>query len=52
MTDRASLGGYVAEETDGQDTGAEAAAGGIDPAAVALALVGVDRSEVNAYLKD
>ena len=28
----------MSEETEGKDTGAEAAAGGVDPAAVALAL--------------
>jgi hypothetical protein len=45
----------MSEETEGQDTGAEAIAGGIagaDPAGVALALTGADRSEANAYLRE
>ena len=35
----------MSEETEGQDTGAEAVAGGVDPAAVALALVGASREK-------
>jgi len=43
----------MADEADGQDGGAtEAPGAGVDPAAVALALAGADRSEANAYLKD
>ena len=45
----------MAEEIEGQDTGAEASGAGItgaDPAAMALALTGADREEANAYLKD
>jgi hypothetical protein len=41
----------VAEETEGQDTGAEAVAGGADPAAVALALGGASREVPDAFLK-
>jgi hypothetical protein len=41
----------VAEETEGQDTGAEAVAGGVDPVAVALALGGASRDEADAFLK-
>jgi len=41
----------VAEETEGQDAGAEAVAGGVDPAAVALALNGASREEADAFLK-
>ena len=33
----------MADETEGQDTGAEAAAGGVDPGAVALALSGASQ---------
>jgi tetratricopeptide (TPR) repeat protein len=48
----------VSEETEGQDTGAEAVAGGIagvtgaDPFAAALALGGASREEADAFLKD
>ena len=42
----------MTEETEGQDTGAEATAGGVDPAAVALALGGASRDEADAFLKD
>jgi hypothetical protein len=41
----------VAEENEGQDTGAEAAASGVDPAAVALALGGASREDAGAFLK-
>jgi hypothetical protein len=41
----------VSEETEGQNTGAEAVAGGADPAAVALALGGASREEADAFLK-
>ena len=34
----------MSEETEGQDTGAEAS-GGVDPAAVALALIGASREK-------
>ena len=47
-----AVGAGVSEETEGQDTGAEAAAGGVDPAAVALALAGAGREEANAFLND
>jgi hypothetical protein len=42
----------MSEESEGQDTGAEAVAGGADPAAVALALGGASREEADAFLKD
>jgi tetratricopeptide (TPR) repeat protein len=42
----------VAEETDGQDTGIEASGAGVDPAAVALALVGASRETADAFLND
>ena len=42
----------MAEETEGQDTGAEASGAGIDPAAVTLALNGASREEADAFLKD
>ena len=42
----------MAEETEGQDIGAEAAAGGIDPAAMALALGGASREKADAFLDD
>jgi len=42
----------VSEETEGQDTGAEAVAGGVDPAAMALALGGASREQADAFLKD
>ncbi len=45
------LWGPVSEETEGQDTGAEAQAGGVDPTAVALALHGASREEADAFLK-
>jgi hypothetical protein len=41
----------VSEETEGQDTGTEAVAGGADPAAMALALGGASREEADAFLK-
>ena len=41
----------MAEETEGQDTGAEAIAGGVDPAAMALALAGAGREEANTFLQ-
>ena len=40
----------MAEEAEGQDTGAEAVAGGADPAAVALALGGASRGKADAFL--
>jgi hypothetical protein len=42
----------VSEETEGQDTGAEAVAGGADPAAVALALSGASRDEADTFLRN
>ncbi len=42
----------MAEETEGQDTGAEAVAGGIDPAALSLALGGASRRTADAFLND
>ena len=45
----------MSEETEGQDTGAEAVAGGVagvDPVAVALALGGASREEADGFLKD
>ena len=42
----------MAEEREGQDTGAEAAAGGVDAAAVALALGGASRGTADAFLND
>jgi len=41
----------MADETERQDTGAEAVAGSVDPAAVALALGGASREEADAFLK-
>ena len=41
----------MSEETEGQDTGAEAAASGVDPAAVALALGGASREDAHDFLK-
>ena len=41
----------MSEETEGQDTGAEAVTGGVDPAAVALALGGASREDAEAFLK-
>ena len=38
----------MADEADGQDAGAEAAASGVDPAAVALALGGASREDARA----
>jgi tetratricopeptide (TPR) repeat protein len=42
----------VSEEIEGQNTGAEAVAGGADPAAMALALSGASREKADAYLDD
>ena len=42
----------MAEEMDGQDSGAEASGAGVDPAAVALALGGAGREEADAFLKE
>ncbi len=42
----------MADETDGQETGAEGSSAGVDPAAVALALGGASRDDANAFLKD
>src|ERR1700742_2601580 len=52
MTLTVCCGGRVFEETEGQDTGAEAIAGGVDPAAVALALGGASREDAGAFLRD
>ena len=41
----------MAEETEGQDAGAEASGAGVDPAAMALALAGASREEADAFLK-
>jgi tetratricopeptide (TPR) repeat protein len=41
----------MTEETEGQEIGAEAIAGGVDPAAVALALGGASREDAGAFLK-
>jgi tetratricopeptide (TPR) repeat protein len=41
----------MSEEIEGQDTGAEAVAGGADPVAVALALGGASREDAHAFLK-
>ena len=46
------LGAGVSEEAEGQDTGAEAVAGGVDPAAAVLALSGASREDAGAFLKD
>jgi tetratricopeptide (TPR) repeat protein len=48
---RQARGGCVTEETEGQETGAKAIAGGVDPAAVALALGGASRERADAFLK-
>ena len=48
----AGPGGRVAEETEGQDTGAEASGAGVDPAAVALALGGASREKADAFLDE
>ena len=47
-----AVGAGVSEEVEGQDTGAEAVAGGVDPAAVALALSGASREDAGAFLRD
>lgn len=47
-----AVGAGVSEEAEGQDTGAEAVAGGFAPAAMALALVGASRENAGAFLKD
>ena len=41
----------VAEETEGQETGAQASGAGIDPAALALAFAGASREDANVFLK-
>src|SRR6185437_1886653 len=45
-------GDLVAGETEGQETGADAPAAGVDPAALGLALNGASREEADAFLKD
>ncbi len=47
-----AVGAGVSKESEGQDTGAEAVAGGVDPAAVALALGGASRERADSFLKD
>src|SRR6185437_6797957 len=42
----------MSENAEGQDTGAEAVAGGVDPAAAALAMSGASRDDAGAFLKD
>jgi len=42
----------MAEETEGQDSGAEAAAAGVNPAAMSLALGGASRDIADAFLED
>ena len=42
----------MSEETESQDTDAEPVAGGVDPAAVALALGGASRVTADAFLND
>ena len=42
----------MADEADGQDTGAEALGAGVDPAAVALALGGASREKADGFLDD
>ena len=42
----------MTEETEGQDTGAEAVVGGVDAAAVALALNGASQKTADAFLND
>jgi len=42
----------MAEEAEGRDTGAEAVASSVDPAAVALALGGASREKADAFLDD
>jgi Flp pilus assembly protein TadD len=42
----------MAEETEGQESSAEASGAGVDPAAVALALSGASREEADAFLRD
>ena len=51
MASNIRLWGPVSEETEGQDTGAEASGAGVDPAAVALALGGASREDAGAFLK-
>jgi tetratricopeptide (TPR) repeat protein len=46
------VGAGVSEETEGQDTGAEAVAGGVDPFAAAMALGGAGRETADAFLND
>jgi tetratricopeptide (TPR) repeat protein len=45
------VGAVVSEETEGQDAGAEAVTGGVDPAAIALALGGASREDAHEFLK-
>ena len=42
----------MAEENDGQETGAEASGAGGDPFAAAMALGGASREEADAFLRD
>jgi hypothetical protein len=42
----------VAEENDSPETGAEASAAGVDPAAIALALGSASRDEADGFLRD
>ena len=42
----------MSERAEGQDTGAEAAAGGVDPIAVAMALGGASRKRADSFFKD
>ena len=53
MAQNKAVGAGVSEEIEGQDTGAQASAGGVDPAAVALALgrCGALDPEAVTYLK-
>jgi tetratricopeptide (TPR) repeat protein len=49
---RRALGAFVAEETDGQETGTKASDASVDPVAVALALGGASREKADAFLDD
>ena len=42
----------MSEDTEGQDTGAEASGAGVDPAAVALALGGASREKADVFLDE
>src|ERR1700722_3672507 len=52
MAQKAGFGDCMAEETEGQDSGAEAAAAGVNRSAMSLALGGASRDKADAFLDD